>query len=25
MPSALMRPRLWYERRGHGEPLLLIT
>ena len=25
MPYALRRPRLWYERRGAGEPLLLIT
>lgn len=25
MPYALKRPRLWYERSGHGEPLLLIT
>jgi pimeloyl-ACP methyl ester carboxylesterase len=25
MPYALRRPRLWYERRGNGEPLLLIT
>ncbi len=25
MPYALKRPRLWYERRGSGEPLLLIT
>ncbi len=25
MPYALRRPRLWYERRGTGEPLLLIT
>src|SRR5215203_1071701 len=25
MPYALRRPRLFYERRGHGEPLLLIT
>lgn len=25
MPYALNRPRLWYERRGDGEPLLLIT
>jgi pimeloyl-ACP methyl ester carboxylesterase len=25
MPYALKRPRLWYERRGNGEPLLLIT
>ena len=25
MPYALKRPRLWYERSGSGEPLLLIT
>jgi 3-oxoadipate enol-lactonase len=25
MPYALRRPRLWYERQGSGEPLLLIT
>jgi 3-oxoadipate enol-lactonase len=25
MPYALKRPRLWYERHGEGEPLLLIT
>jgi len=25
MPYALQRPRLWYERSGAGEPLLLIT
>ncbi len=25
MPYALKRPRLWYERSGDGEPLLLIT
>jgi 3-oxoadipate enol-lactonase len=25
MPYALRRPRLWYERSGEGEPLLLIT
>jgi pimeloyl-ACP methyl ester carboxylesterase len=25
MPYALKRPRLWYERQGTGEPLLLIT
>lgn len=25
MPYALQRPRLWYERSGTGEPLLLIT
>jgi len=25
VPYALKRPRLWYERSGHGEPLLLIT
>ena len=25
MPYALKRPRLWYERTGSGEPLLLIT
>jgi 3-oxoadipate enol-lactonase len=25
VPYALDRPRLWYERRGRGEPLLLIT
>ncbi len=25
MPYALKRPRLWYERRGRGEPLLMIT
>jgi 3-oxoadipate enol-lactonase len=25
VPYALRRPRLWYERQGTGEPLLLIT
>jgi 3-oxoadipate enol-lactonase len=25
MPYAPTRPRLWYERHGHGEPLLMIT
>jgi pimeloyl-ACP methyl ester carboxylesterase len=25
MPYALRRPRLWYERSGTGDPLLLIT
>lgn len=25
MSYALTRPRLWYERRGSGEPLLVIT
>jgi pimeloyl-ACP methyl ester carboxylesterase len=25
VPYALTRPRLWYERRGAGEPLLVIT
>jgi pimeloyl-ACP methyl ester carboxylesterase len=25
MAYALGRPRLWYERSGDGEPLLLIT
>jgi pimeloyl-ACP methyl ester carboxylesterase len=25
LPYALNHPRLWYERRGSGEPLLLIT
>ena len=25
MPYALKRPRLYYERQGAGEPLLLIT
>ena len=25
MSYVLTRPRLWYERRGEGEPLLLIT
>ena len=25
MPYALRRPRLWYERQGSGEPLLLVT
>jgi pimeloyl-ACP methyl ester carboxylesterase len=25
LPYALTRPRLWYERRGRGEPLLVIT
>ena len=25
MPYALKRPRLWYERSGDGEPLMLIT
>jgi 3-oxoadipate enol-lactonase len=25
VPYALKRPRLWYERCGHGDPLLMIT
>lgn len=25
MPYAQMRPRIWYDRQGRGEPLLLIT
>jgi len=25
VPYALRRPRLWYERQGSGEPLLLVT
>jgi hypothetical protein len=25
VPYALTRPRLWYDLRGRGEPLLVIT